>query len=420
MAPTRRLTARAKLTLLYGGVVVVAGGVLLTAVLVLLDRVIETQPIVVDGPAVERALNAGGTSGADPGSDREIKQEFDRTSAAVRTELRARTLTPLIGPSLIALGVLGVAGFGTGWFVAGRVLRPIRTITATAGAVAADGQLGLRIAPEGPHDEIRELAETFDAMLDRLDRSFAAQRAFVGNASHELRTPVATARTMIDVAIGDADASPDLLQLGRQLLQVNVRQERLIEGLLALARAGHVDEDRHPVDLARIASGVVEAAREEAGARSVTVGMTTPALEQGPWLRAHPALIERLVENLVQNGVRHNVAGGWVHVELSFEDARACLRVTNSGPVIPQTEIDRLFEPFRRSHDRVGGDEGAGLGLSIVKAVAVAHDAAVRARPREGGGLVVDVTFHACSSGPAPARRVKRTGTRTGTDSASS
>lgn len=368
MNPTSRLTARARLTLLLGGLVVVAGATLLGMVLLLLDRVVETQPIVLDSPfaglLVERA---------------------------VREDLRARTLHPLVAPSLVALGVLTASSLVTGWFVAGRVLRPVRTITASAQQVAA-GRLDKRVGLKGPRDELRELADAFDAMLDRLDHSFASQRAFVGNASHELRTPVAIARTLVEVALAAPDVPAETLRLGTNLLEINARQDRLIEGLLTLARSGHALEDVRPIDLVVLVRDVVDRCRSEAEQRNVAVFADLPAA--GSRVLGDAVLVERLIENLALNGLRHNVAhDGWMRVELRQDADRTSLRVVNTGPLVPEDDVARLFEPFRRARDRVAAVPGAGLGLSIVKAVAEAHSATVNARAQRDGGLSVEVRF---------------------------
>lgn len=390
MRSTRRLAARTQLTLLLGGLVVVAGTALLGVVLLLLDRVIETQPIVLDSPFVERLLESNGSGDGDiEARQAAAKREINTVSQTVREDLRARTLSPLVAPSLAALGVLTVCALVTSWFVAGRVLRPVRSITATAQEVAV-GRLNKRIGLKGPHDELRELADTFDAMLDRLDRSFASQRAFIGNASHELRTPVAIARTLLDVALAAPEVPAETLRLGTQLLEINVRQNRLIEGLLTLARSGHVVKNARPVDLAVLTRDVVDRCRSEADQRNVKVLADMPAA--GPWVLGDAVLLERLIENLVFNGMRHNVAhDGWARVELRQDLEHVTLRVINTGPVVLMDDVTRLFEPFQRARDRVEAVPGAGLGLSIVKAVADAHDAAVHVQARREGGLSVEV-----------------------------
>jgi signal transduction histidine kinase len=253
-----------------------------------------------------------------------------------------------------------------------------------AASPSADRGLHERIALAGPRDEIRELADTFDDMLERLDRSFDGQRRFVANASHELRTPLAINRALVEVAVTRANASPDTRQLGETLLAVNARHERLIDGLLTLADSETEVTDRSGVDLRDVAAHVLD--------QSAVDGFTVrrdlaPAPTHGD-----PVLLERLAQNLVENAVRHNVPSGWLSVASTIREGWAELTVANSGPVVAPYDIDTIFEPFRRlGGDRVGSERGVGLGLSIVRAVARAHGGEVTAVPRDGGGLVVTV-----------------------------
>ncbi|NUS14764.1 MAG: HAMP domain-containing histidine kinase, partial [Streptomyces sp.] len=248
-----------------------------------------------------------------------------------------------------------------------------------------------RIELEGPDDELKELADTFDEMLDRLERSFDAQRRFVANASHELRTPLAINRTLLEVQLSDPNASPDLQQLGKTLLATNERSEQLVEGLLLLARSDNEIIDRKPVDLAEAASQALDQTRGEAQAKGVQLrAALSPAVVQG-----NGVLLERIALNLVQNAVRYNVADdGWVDLSTDVQHGHAVLVVANTGPVVPAYEIDNLFEPFRRLRtERTGSDKGVGLGLSIARSVARAHGGVITAEPREGGGLVMRVTI---------------------------
>jgi signal transduction histidine kinase len=258
-----------------------------------------------------------------------------------------------------------------------------------ADAPAADRGLHERIALEGPHDEVKRLADTFDVMLERLDRSFDGQRRFVANASHELRTPLTLNRALLEVAVHRRAASPEVRQLGETLLEINGRHERLLDGLLVLARSEREVTERSYVDLADIVEHVAEQAKQGA----VTI-LTEPG--SAP-TTGNPVLLERLVQNLVENGIRYNVpADRWVGITSdTHPDGTVVLVVSNTGPVVPPYEVPGLFEPFHRlDGDRVGSTApGAGLGLSIVRAVASAHGGEATARPREGGGLVVTVTL---------------------------
>jgi signal transduction histidine kinase len=299
-------------------------------------------------------------------------------------------LSTLLKRSLLALIGLAVVAFAFGYVMAGRVLAPLGRITRTArGVVGSD--LRRRIELDGPDDELKELADTFDEMLERLERSFTAQRRFVANASHELRTPLAINRTLLEVQLADPDASPDLQQLGKTLLATNERSEQLVEGLLLLARSENEIVERKAVDLAEAASRALEQTRAEAEAKGVVLRETpAPAVVQG-----NGVLLERIALNLVQNAVRYNVPeNGWVDVSTGAEHGHALLVVANTGPVVPAYEVDNMFEPFRRLRtERTGSDKGVGLGLSIARSVARAHGGVITAEPREGGGLVMRVAI---------------------------
>ncbi|MFK4247818.1 sensor histidine kinase [Streptomyces angustmyceticus] len=303
---------------------------------------------------------------------------------------RALALNSLLNRSLLALLGLTVVAFAFGYAMAGRVLSPLGRITRTAQRVAGS-DLHRRIELGGPDDELKELADTFDEMLDRLDRAFESQRRFVSNASHELRTPLAINRTLLEVQLADPGASAELVQLGRTLLATNERSEQLVEGLLLLARSENKVVDRRPVDLAEVASQAVDQTRAEALAAGVELrGVREPVVVQGSGV-----LLERIALNLVQNAVRYNVAdGGWVEVSTRARPGCAVLVVSNTGPVVPAYEVENLFEPFRRLRtERTGSDKGVGLGLSIVRSVVRAHDGTITAVPREGGGLDMRVVL---------------------------
>ncbi len=304
--------------------------------------------------------------------------------------------------SLVALGVIGVAAGGFGWLLAGRALAPLQHITATARRVA-DRSLHERIALDGPHDEIKDLADTFDAMLERLDQAFDSQRRFVANASHELRTPLAINRTLIEVALDNPDASDSLRQLGGTLLAVNQRHERLIDGMLTLASGEQAIIDPAPVDLADIAGHLTT--QSHPAAQTAGIDMRTD-LRPAP-VMGDPILLERLTQNLLDNAIRYNLPeGGHVTVTTGTVDGNALLTVANTGPPVPAYEIPGLFEPFRRlpATERLAdpttptGGQGAGLGLSIVRSVARAHGGDVHAIPRPDGGLTIHVRLPALAT----------------------
>jgi signal transduction histidine kinase len=312
--------------------------------------------------------------------------------------LRDAATTSLLTQGGIALGVVACAAAGFGWLVAGRVLAPLNRVTDTArrisAAPAADRGLRERIALRGPDDEVKDLASAFDTMVERLDRSFDGQRRFVANASHELRTPLTLGRSLVELAMHRKTACADIKQLGEKLLQINSRHEELITGLLLLARSENEITGRLPVDVADLVVHVVDETAAEAARAGITVHhQAGEAPTTGDAL-----LLERLVHNLVENGIRHNTGpGGQVEVtSRTRDDGQIELQVRNSGPVVPQDEIPALFEPFRRlPATRQPTAKGAGLGLSIVRSVAHAHSGDAVAASRDDGGLVVTITLPA-------------------------
>jgi signal transduction histidine kinase len=277
-----------------------------------------------------------------------------------------------------------------GWLIAGRVLRPLRTITTAARRISASS-LHERLALHGPDDELRELGDTLDGLFARLEASFDAQRRFAANASHELRTPLTRERTLLQVTLADPAASTDTWEaVGRELLASNAEQEQLIEAMLTLASSEAGTGEREPLDLAAITSAAVAAARPAIG----RLGLHDSTDIQPAALDGDPFLIQQLAANLIDNAVRHNIPGGDIEVSTTTSDAGAVLSVANSGQVIPAAEVDRLFQPFQRLGARPARrDGGHGLGLSIVKAIATTHAATITASPRPGGGLTIDVTF---------------------------
>jgi signal transduction histidine kinase len=285
--------------------------------------------------------------------------------------------------------VVSAGAFGLGWLAAGRILRPLTTITATARRISATS-LTQRLDLHGPDDELKELGDTLDSLFDRLEDSFQAQRHFVANASHELRTPLSADRTLLQVSLEDPDAPGPWQAVAQELLDSNTEQERLIEALLALATSQAGLHHREPVDLSALVSSVLLTPRHEVNRLGLYVEtVTKPAVLDGD-----PVLAERLVANLVDNAVRHNIPGGHVQVTTRTSGGHAVLSVTNTGPAIPPETVDRLFQPFQRLRaHHADKSDGHGLGLSIVAAIATAHDATVIAQAQPGGGLSVNVTF---------------------------
>ncbi len=286
----------------------------------------------------------------------------------------------------IALAITALIAIGLGWVVAGRALRPLREITAAAQEISATS-LHRRLGLSGPDDELRRLGNTFDRLLERLDRAFNAQRQFAANVSHELRTPLTYERTLIEVALADPNADAQQLRaVCEELLRSGEQQQRLIDALLDLSRGQRGIEAREPIDLAELVGRVMTGIH----AKGLTVKTSLrPASATG-----EPRLVERLVANLIANAVVHNVKDGWIEVSTETREGRATLSVKNSGPRVAAADVERLFEPFERvAGARTAGGEGVGLGLSIVKAIAEAHDATITAEPIPEGGLTITITW---------------------------
>jgi signal transduction histidine kinase len=351
-----RRTLRTQLTLLYAGPFLVSGAALLTI------------PIF----GAKQTVPVGSPAGPGP-------------RAPAGPDLRQ-----LLAVSALGLAAMVVVSVVVGWLIAGRFLRPLRTITATAREISASN-LHRRLGRTGRDDELTELAETLDNLFERLEASFESQRHFVANASHELRTPLTAERSLLQVALADPDATADSLRGACQdVLALGEAQERLINALLTLASSEQGIEAPEPFDLAEIAAGVVLSRAGEARRRGIQVETElTAAVATGD-----PSLVESLVTNLVENALRHNVAGGRVRIATSTTARRARITVANTGAVIPPDQVDRLFQPFQRlDGQRIRYTDGHGLGLAIVRAIVHAHGATLGAYPRAEGGLDIEVTF---------------------------
>ncbi|POM22862.1 Sensor kinase CusS [Actinomadura rubteroloni] len=360
--PFGRVSVRLRLTALYGLLFLLAGALLLFVMSVLVANILGNIKVIGFGITDEEAA--------------ELQRRFVE-----------ETMRQLVARSLVAFAGVAVLAVVLGYFVADRALSPLQRVTATARRLS-ESTLHERIALQGPADEIKELADTFDAMLERLGQAFDSQRRFVANASHELRTPLAINRTLLEVALGDEEVSDDLRAVGRTLLATNARHERLIEGLLLLARSERELTTRTPVDLADVARTVLENAGRRDHDNDVALH---PELTAGTAL-GDPVLLEHLVSNLVDNGIKHNDDGGEVWVRTGVLDGFATVQVENTGPNVPAYEVERLFEPFRRlNSDRVESAKGAGLGLSIVRSVVLAHRGTLYATSRTGGGLILTI-----------------------------
>jgi signal transduction histidine kinase len=393
----RHRPVRLRLTLAYTALFLLAGAALLAVTYGLVAQSLPTGvAAVVSSPSTDyqalRLCEATAPTPAEVANCKAKAQRYlkDATEANAAAQ-RSQTLAHLLDYSLAALAAVAVGSAWLGWIVAGRALRPVHAITAAARR-ASEQNLSERIALTGPDDELKELADTFDAMLARLDAAFASQRRFVANASHELRTPLTVMRTAIDVTLAKPDRTPAQLEaMAVEVRQAADRAETLIEALLTLARSDRGHLPAEPLDLAVLAEDALDAAAPAIRARSLTMETT---LCPGPAL-GDPVLVGRLVTNLIDNAVRHNVADGWIHVVTGTRDGSAFLDVANGGTVIADPIVSTLFEPFRRGGDRAGSPDGAGLGLSIVQSVAVAHHGQVSANPLPAGGLEVRVLLPA-------------------------
>ena len=381
----RRLTIRARLTLLWGGLFLAAGTILLALTWFLVRESLKDRVgVAFKGEAKEVPSLSPGVGGVPPEIDTRAADETRRFFLAEQSKFENDTLNSILIYGGVALAIVAIIGMVFGWLMAERALRPLARITETARRVAGRS-LHERIALDGPTDEIKELADTFDLMLERLDRAFDSQRMFVGNASHELRTPLAINRTLIEVALGRPDMPAEVRVLGDALLAVNGRQERLLDGLLTLAQSEQELTVWERVDLSEVADHVLD----QTPLNNLTLHRRlAPAPAMGD-----PVLLERIVQNLVQNAVAYNVEHGWVEVCTEHRPNAVDVTVSNTGPVVPPYDVPALFEPFRRLRDRVGSAKGTGLGLSIVRSVAHAHGGSVTAVPRDGGGLIVHVTL---------------------------
>jgi signal transduction histidine kinase len=392
---------RLRLTLLYVGLFLASAACLLAITYFLVAQQLPQVSASADGTSPSGSVLYIGTPGAVTASggptclgpaDGPPPSPQDLTTCVnylvqQNISLRSYSLNKLLIESSIALGIMAIASIGLGWLMAGRVLRPLRTITAAARRVSARN-LHQRIAMTGPDDELKELGDTFDQLLGRLEASFRAQRQFVANASHELRTPMARQRTVLEVALRDKDATLDSLRTAcERALAAGEQHERLITAMLTLARSERGLDRFDPFDLSEITEDVLL----QTGTPDLRV---TVSLSPAPTI-GDPALAERLVSNLIDNAVRYNVDAGQLDVMAGMRGGRPFVAVTNTGPPVAQDELGRLFQPFERMESTRGANarDGLGLGLAIVSAIAAAHGAEVRAWPNHAGGLTIEVLF---------------------------
>jgi hypothetical protein len=379
-------TVRFRLTATYGVVFLVTGAVLLTIGYALVRHNISGQEDFTKAyhHLYPHPPHPFGTPHRPNSADRSLFR-------AAHEQFVSEALHRLVLEYVLALGLMTIVSVGAGWLLAGRALRPLRDITATARRVSGHN-LGERIDLQGPSDELKELADTFDGMLARLDSAFASQRHFVANASHELRTPLAIMRTEVDVALADPEAGTDELRgMGEAVRETIDRCERLIEGLLTLARSEASVVRGEPADLAALAGDCLTDLR----ARAEDAGVKIRAQLEPAQASGDARLLERLIANLIHNGIRYNRPGGFLSVSTLAADGQALVRVRNSGERIDPEAAATLTEPFRRLGR--GGD-GFGLGLSIVSSVVAAHGGSLRVDAPQSGGLNVEVELPAAPS----------------------
>jgi hypothetical protein len=379
------------MALLYGGLVLLVGVSLLFTSMVLLDRSIARLPFFNTRGEVTITDSTGATTTVKP--------------AELGTQARHDSRDYLLHTGLIYFGVIMVIGASGGYLLARQALRPIARVTRTARQLSTE-TLDQRIDLGGPDDELRELADTFDEMLARLNAAFDGQKLFVANASHELRTPLSVIRTELDVTLSDpAASSEDLRSMGDVALAATERAQRLVSSLLILARLQSGDrgelEVREEVDLSTLVPPVLASVAADAAQRSISVESEAGIART----LGDPRLLERLVGNLVENAVRHNVNGGWMRVTCGEAPERVWLHVANGGPVIAPGDVDLLFEPFRRGPGKVRtATRGSGLGLSIVRLIVEAHHGRLQAAAPPFGGLAVRIELpRAMAARPAVA-----------------
>ncbi|MEZ4496577.1 MAG: HAMP domain-containing sensor histidine kinase [Thermomicrobiales bacterium] len=372
------MSIRARLTLLYGLLFFVAGLMLLVLLYAMLVRALD--PAVPLRPFVERVQEQ--TQDVREQNDRPIEEQL----ADARSDERRSALRQVRVRGMLALVVTGGVALVLGWVVSGSVLSPIRDITLHAQQANAK-TLDQRIGLAGPDDELKELADTIDGMLERLQDAFESQRRFSAEASHELRTPLAIMRAEADVALASPDATERETALATSIIQAVDRSERLVDGLLALARSESSLRDRDEVDLAELVGNVVGEQVIAADQAGIELDLTLdPAVVNGD-----RALLWRLAGNLIENGIRHGVRGGWLNISVGTNDGFAELKVANNGQTIPPEQVERLFRPFEQGDHVRPSSGGLGLGLSIVRAVTDAHDGTISASANPGGGLTVIV-----------------------------
>jgi signal transduction histidine kinase len=398
-----RRTVRFRLTALFSALFLAAGAALLAVTYFLVEGT--TAPSVFASGGTRVAVNGTPSScqSASPvtaqlkhGTPSASAEQLAHQLCAQAAATHARDLDQLLTWSGVGLGIMTALAIGLGWIFAGRVLRPLRSMKAATQQIT-ESNLHKRLALPGPDDEMKDLADTIDDLLTRLEAAFESQRRFVASASHELRTPLTLNRALLEVALADPRANADTLRAAcTDALAAGEHQERLIEALLALATSERGLDRRDPFDLAKVTRLVLGSHYAEAEDRGLRLDVSLGhAAVQGD-----PDLTERMVANLIDNAIRYNLPGGSVEARTETRYGHALLTVANTGSRVPADKVDQLFQPFQRlPADGATHPDGHGLGLSIVRAIATAHGARLDARPGPGGGLTIEVRFpHAWSS----------------------
>jgi signal transduction histidine kinase len=384
-------TVRLRLTLLYGALFAVSGACLFTVAYLLIVSGSPSQFVAVQ----PRTEGPGATA---PGHGLPGHPAQQLQTGNLPAVFHWTGLDHVLAISGIALAIMTAISLIVGWFAAGRMLRPLRAMTTTARRIS-ERNLHQRLAVPGPRDELKDLGDTIDSLLDRLETVVAAQRQFAANASHELRTPLTLQRTLLESILTHPSPRPAAWRSAcERTLAATQKQAQLIEALLTLARSQQGPGHREPIDLAPLMAGVIRALEPQATACSVTVKTEL----ESSYISGDSGLIERLASNLLDNAIRHNVPHGWVQVLIHEQATETTLRVTNTGPVIPAGQVSRLLQPFQRlGSQRAGRHDGVGLGLSIVAAIASTHTAALSVCPGPQGGLDIKITFPGSLTPPA-------------------
>ncbi len=384
-----RISLRWRLALAYGALLTVSAAILLAVAVIVADRTVAAAPGLPPDTQVDIVTEDGGT--------------VTVTAGAVQDALRDQARDAILRTGGLAFGFVVLAGAAASYLVAGRVLRPVSDLTATARRLST-ATLAERISYDGPRDELAELADAFDEMVGRLDAAFAGQQRFAANASHELRTPLTLIRAEVDVALADPDATAEELRSSAEVVrEATIRADALVESLLVLARSEAEAEHgvlsrRQAVDLAALVPGALAGIGSETAEQDLSIEPElAPARTVGD-----PELLSRLIGNLLENAVRHNIEGGEVSVRTGTENGQAWLTVINTGPELEQAELGDLVRPFRRGGDGRSGVRGVGLGLSIVRAVVAAHHGRFELTALPDGGLEVRVNLPARGE-PTPA-----------------